>query len=109
MELNESQTRAQFINPQLLAARWKLDDRSLVRFEIPVDGYDAQPWDGVTDYCFYDFAGSVLPVTEAKRCSRDPREADEQLRHYVTQIAKRQSEHLFASLLHEAFATSPMI
>ncbi len=91
MELNESQTRAQLINPQLLAARWKLDDRSLVRFEIPVDDYDAQPWNGVTDYCLYDFAGNVLAVTEAKRCSRNPREADEQLRHYVAQIARRQS------------------
>jgi type I restriction enzyme R subunit len=30
-------------------------------------------------------------VIEAKRCSRNPREADEQLRHYVTEIAKRQS------------------
>ena len=91
MELNEAQTRAQLINPQLLAARWKLDDRSLVRFEIPVAGYDAQSWNGVTDYCLYDFAGSVLAVVEAKRCSRNPREADEQLRDYVTQIAKRQS------------------
>jgi type I restriction enzyme R subunit len=29
-------------------------------------------------------------VVEAKRCSRNPREADEQLRHYVTEIANRQ-------------------
>jgi type I restriction enzyme R subunit len=91
LELNESQTRALLINPQLVAANWKLDDRSLVRFEIPVDGYDAEPWNGVTDYCLYDYAGNVLAVNEAKRCCRSPRNADEQLRHYVTEIAKRQS------------------
>jgi type I restriction enzyme R subunit len=91
MELNESQTRSLLINPQLVAADWKLDDRSLVRFEIPVDGYDAEPWNGVTDYCLYDYAGNVLAVNEAKRCCRSPRNADEQLRHYVTEIAKRQS------------------
>ena len=42
VELNESQTRSLLINPQLLAAGWKLADRSLVRFEIPVDGYDVE-------------------------------------------------------------------
>jgi type I restriction enzyme R subunit len=91
LELNESQTRALLINPQLVAANWKLDDRSLVRFEIPVDGYDAEPWNGVTDFCLYDYAGNVLAVNEAKRCCRSPRNADEQLRHYITEIAKRQS------------------
>jgi hypothetical protein len=74
-ERNESQDRSLLINPQLVAADWKLSDRSLVRFEIPLDGYDAEPWNGVTDYCLYDHAGSVLAVIEAKRTSRSPREA----------------------------------
>jgi type I restriction enzyme R subunit len=90
MQLNEAATRALLIDPQLRAAEWPLKDRSRVRFEVPVDGYDAEPWNGVTDYCLYDPSGDVLAVVEAKRCSRNPREADEQLRHYVTEIAKRQ-------------------
>jgi type I restriction enzyme, R subunit len=90
MTLNEAQTRATLIDPQLRAADWKLNDRSQVKFEVPVDGYDAAPWNGVTDYCLYDSSGNVLCVVEAKRCSRSPREADEQLRHYVTEIAKKQ-------------------
>lgn len=81
MTLNEAQTRATLVDPQLRAAEWQLADRSLVRFEVPVDGYNAEPWNGVTDYCLYD----------AKRCSRSPREADEQLRHYVTEIARKQA------------------
>src|SRR5271156_2626261 len=91
MDVNEATTRALLIDPQLRQARWPLADRSRVRLEIPVDGYDAEPWNGVTDYCLYDPSGNVLAVVEAKRCSRNPREADEQLRHYVTEIAKRQS------------------
>ncbi len=90
MTLNEAKTRVQHIDPQLRAADWKLSDRTQVRLEVPVDGYDAEPWNGVTDYCLYDASGNVLAVVEAKRCSRDAREADEQLRHYVTEIAKKQ-------------------
>ena len=73
------------------AADWKLNDRTQVRLEVPVDGYDAEPWNGVTDYCLYDASGDVLAVVEAKRCSRNAREADEQLRDYVTEIAKKQA------------------
>lgn len=90
MTLNEAQTRAVQIDPQLRTADWKLNDRTQVRLEVPVDGYDAEPWNGVTDYCLYDASGNVLAVVEAKRCTRHPREADEQLRHYVTEIAKKQ-------------------
>src|SRR6266851_7418227 len=88
---NETQTRALQTDPQLRAAGWKLNDRTQLRLEVPVDGYDAEPWNGVTDYCLYDASGQVLAVVEAKRCSRNAREADEQLRHYVSEIAKRQS------------------
>jgi len=42
-ELSESQTRALLINPQLVAAEWKLSDRTQVRFEIPVPAYDPPP------------------------------------------------------------------
>ena len=90
MSLNEAQTRALQIDPQLRAAGWNLKDRTQVRFEVPVDGYDAEPWNGVSDYCLYDASGNVLAVVEAKRRTRNAREADEQLRHYVTEIAKRQ-------------------
>lgn len=44
----------------------------------------------MTDYSLYDANGDVLAVVEAKRCSRHAREADEQLRYYVTEIAKKQ-------------------
>jgi hypothetical protein len=65
MTLNEAETRVLHIDPQLRAAAWKLNDRTQVRLEVPVDGYDAEPWNGVTDYCLYDARGNVLAVIEA--------------------------------------------
>jgi hypothetical protein len=59
---NEAQTRAVQIDPQLRAADWKINDRTQVRLEVPVDGYDAEPWNGVTDYCLYDASGNA-PAT----------------------------------------------
>ena len=90
MTPNEARTRVLHIDPQLRAADWRLNDRTQVRLEVPVDGYDAEPWNGVTDYSLYDASGNVLAVVEAKRTSRHARDADEQLRHYVTEIAKKQ-------------------
>lgn len=48
MQLNESQTRALLINPLLVKAEWKLNDHAQVGFEIPVEGYDPKPWNGIT-------------------------------------------------------------
>src|SRR5207245_9138671 len=64
----EATTRALLIDPQLRGAGWPLDDHSRVGFEIPVDGYDAEPWNGSTHYCLWDAAGNVLGVVEAKMC-----------------------------------------
>jgi len=94
--LNETQARYVIIDPALRDAGWNIEDRTQVGFAIPVDSYDAEPWNGVTDYCLYAHDGKVIAVVEAKRCSRNPREADEQLRHYLTEIAKRQSYAPFA-------------
>jgi type I restriction enzyme R subunit len=91
VDLNESATRSSLINPQLTTAGWKLSDRTKVRFEVPVVGYDPTPWNGFTDYCLYDGSGAVLAVVEAKRTSRDPRGGEEQLRQYVAEIARNQS------------------
>jgi type I restriction enzyme R subunit len=99
MSPNEAQTRKDLIDPKLVAVGWDLDpSRGQVRFEIPVDGYDAEPCNGVTDYCLYQPNGEVIAVVEAKRQSRDPRVAEQQVRHYVTEIANHQSFQPFAFL-----------
>ncbi|MDX2097772.1 MAG: N-6 DNA methylase, partial [Leptolyngbyaceae cyanobacterium bins.59] len=98
---NEAWTRKELIDPKLEAAGWDLSPaKGEVRFEIPVDGYDAEPWNGVTDYCLYRSNGEVIAVVEAKKQSRDPRVAEQQVRHYVTEIAKHQSFQPFAFLTY---------
>ncbi len=47
--LNEGQARYILIDPALRKAGWNLDDRTQVGFEVPVDGYDAEPWNGVPE------------------------------------------------------------
>ncbi|MFN8166801.1 MAG: type I restriction endonuclease [Bacteroidia bacterium] len=75
---------------------WNLADRSSVGLEIPVDGYDASPQNGITDYCLYRANGEVLAVVEAKKTSRDARVGKEQVFQYVTKIEKKQSFRPFA-------------
>jgi hypothetical protein len=70
--LNEALTRALHIDPQLRAANWKLDDRTQFRLEVPVNGYDAEPRNGVTDCCLYDASGNVLAGGLSKSRVRSP-------------------------------------
>ena len=67
MMLRESATRQVLIHPLLLAAGWKLDDRTQVRFE-----------------------GLVARHERLRSVQRE---------------SLRQSDHLFQTLLHQAFAT----
>src|SRR5947207_7301013 len=90
MNPSEARTRKALIDPALANAEWDLRDPAQVGFEIPVDGYDAEPWNGITDYCLYRPSGPILSVVEAKRTSRNPRDGEEQLRLYVTEIARKQ-------------------
>src|SRR6266498_252311 len=97
-QINEELTRKEMIDPQLEKAGWYLRDHSRVKIEIPVDGYDAEPWNGVSDYCLYRENGEVLAVVEAKRTSTDVRLAEAQLTYYVTEIEKHQSFRPFGFL-----------
>ncbi|RJP53898.1 MAG: type I restriction endonuclease [Anaerolineaceae bacterium] len=96
--MSEEITRKELIDPQLEKAGWYLRDHSKVKIEIPVDGYDAEPWNGVSDYCLYRENGEVLAVVEAKKTCVDVRLAEAQLTHYVTEIEKHQSFRPFGFL-----------
>ena len=62
-QISEELTCKEMIDPQLKTADWYLRDHAKehakVKIEIPacpnalfgVDGYDAEPWNGMTDYC----------------------------------------------------------
>ena len=70
----------------MVKAGWNSADRRSVGFEIPVDGYEAAPVNGITDYCLYRDNGEVLAVIEAKKTRRDARVGKEQLYQYLTKI-----------------------
>ena len=61
-KMSEERTRQEMIDPQLERAGWTLRDHSRVKIEIPVDGYDAEPWNGISDYKLYRENGEVLAV-----------------------------------------------
>ncbi len=84
--------------PQLEQAGWHLADHSKVRIEIHMDGYDAEPWNGVSDYTLYRENGEVLAVVEAKNTVVDVRLAEAQLTYSVTEIEKHQSFRPFGFL-----------
>ncbi len=90
MSRNKANTRPELIDKAPQTTGWHLEDPNQVGTDIPVDGYDAEPWNGVTDYCLYQPNGEAIAVVEAKRQSRDPRVAEQQVRHYVTEIEKHQ-------------------
>lgn len=47
--ISEERTRKEMIDPQLEQAGWYLRDHSKVKIEIPVDSYDAEPWNEVNE------------------------------------------------------------
>lgn len=96
--LNEAETRYNLIDPLITKAGWNLVDRTSVSFEVPVDGYDASPLNGITDYCLFRSNGEVLAVVEAKRTKRDARVGKEQLYQYVSKIERKQSFRPFGFL-----------
>ena len=96
--ISEQRTRKEMIDPQLEKAGWYLRDHAKVKIEIPVDGYNAEPFNGVTDYCLYRDNGDVLAVVEAKKTSVDVRQAEAQLTYYVNEIEKHESFKPFGFL-----------
>ena len=87
----EAKTRKDLIDPAIARAGWRLSDRTQVDVEIPVDGHDAAPTNGISDYVLLRENGEILAVVEAKKTTHEPRLAQQQLAHYLTEIAKHQS------------------
>ena len=69
-KFSEAETRYNLIDPAIKKAGWNLSDRTQIWFEVPVQGYDASPQSGITDYCLYRTNGEVLAVIEAKKKAR---------------------------------------
>jgi type I site-specific restriction endonuclease len=104
---------------------WRALEARLRRLRETGVVYDVELPKGASDYVLYRPNGETIAVVEAKRTSMDPRLAVPQTEFYVTEIekqqefanivhkferlraqqreAERQAEHLFQTLLHQAF------
>jgi alkaline phosphatase len=71
-QISEERTRKEMIDastnsalrPQLERAGWYSRDHSGVKIEIPVDGYDAERWNGVTDCYLYRENGEAPVLSD---------------------------------------------
>lgn len=48
-KISEAETRKKMIDPTLERAGWNLKNHAQVGFQIPVDGDNKEPWNGVAD------------------------------------------------------------
>lgn len=94
--LNESQARYNFIDPQDINADWDVEVRRQVGLKIPVDRYDKTPVGGLMDYGLHRQNGEILAVIEAKRTRRDAKVGKKQVLQYVTKIGAHQFFRPFA-------------
>ncbi len=100
-KLSEERTRREMIDPQLERAGWYLHDHSKVKIEIPVDGYDAEPWNGVSDYCLYRENGEVLARKIKTKIAQQNYNADQIRFLRAVQSMFLQKRHLETSDLYE--------
>ncbi len=70
-------------------------DRRSIGFEVPADGYNAAPLNGITDYCLYRKNWEVLAVIEIKRIKRNALVGKEHSPQYLTKIEKKHSFRTF--------------
>ena len=52
-QASEAEVRYNLIDPLLVKAGWNIADRAQISFEVLVDGDDALPLNGVTDYSLF--------------------------------------------------------
>ncbi len=93
-KISEERTRKEMIDPQLEHAGWYLRDHSKVKIEIPVDGYDAEPWNGVSDYCLYRENGELLKQQLKSHSKQNSYNADQIRFLRAVQSAFLQKRHL---------------
>ena len=103
MDLNEAQTRAQFIDKQLLLAGWNVKDHSSVIEELeihlnPKGTRERPPASEFEDKRFSDYGlllhGEPAAVLEAKRTSRSAELGQEQALQYAQQLEEHHGVEL---------------
>lgn len=100
-KISEEITRKELIDPQLERAGWYLRDHTKVKEEIPVDGYDKEPWNGVSDYCLYRENGEVFVQQSEFKITQHNYNADQICFLHTVPSAFLQKRHLSTIDIYE--------
>lgn len=88
LEFNEAQTRKKLIDIMLKDAGWYLNDKELVKVELPLGDHKGKGKTGYADYVLFNRKGKPVAVVEAKKTSVDPIIGRQQAVEYANSIEK---------------------
>lgn len=88
LNLNEAETRRKLIDIMLKDAGWDIDNKELVKLELPLENHKEQGRKGYVDYVLFDKKGNPIAVVEAKKSSVDPIIGRQQAVEYANTIER---------------------
>ncbi|MGH4049959.1 MAG: DEAD/DEAH box helicase family protein [Clostridium sp.] len=89
LDLNEAETRKKLIDIMLRDAGWDINDKELVRLELPLKDHKKIGGTGAADYVLFNKKAEPIAVVEAKKTSVDPIIGRQQALDYANTIEKK--------------------
>ena len=88
LNLNEAETRKKLIDIMLKDAGWDINNKELVKLELPLENHKEQGKKGFADYVLFNKKGKPVAVIEAKKSSVDPIIGRQQAVEYANTIER---------------------
>lgn len=88
LDLNEAETRKKLIDIILKDAGWDINNKELVKLELPLENHKEEGKMGYADYVLFDKKGNPVAVVEAKKTSVDPIIGRQQAVEYANTIER---------------------
>lgn len=88
LNLNEAETRKKLIDIMLKDAGWDINNKELVKLELPLENHKEQGKKGFADYVLFNKKGKPVAVVEAKKSSVDPIIGRQQAVEYANTIER---------------------
>ncbi|APC38881.1 type I restriction endonuclease subunit R [Clostridium estertheticum] len=89
LDLNEAETRKKLIDIMLRDAGWDINNKELVRLELPLKDHKKIGGNGAADYVLFNKKAEPVAVVEAKKTSVDPIIGRQQAVEYANTIEKK--------------------
>ncbi|HBJ2623660.1 DUF4145 domain-containing protein [Clostridium botulinum] len=88
LNLNEAETRKKLIDIMLNDAGWDINNKELVKLELPLENHKEADKKGYADYVLFNNKGKPVAVVEAKKTSVDPVIGRQQAVEYANTIER---------------------